>query len=606
MRTIPLARTAVLAIASAIALTTLTAVPATAEPAKTVRVSGEDRYATSVAISKRTFTKPADVRGVVIASGANFADALAGGPLARTQGGPVLLTNGKKLTPGVKSELQRFSSLQNIYIAGGTGAVSKSVERELSRYAKVTRVGGIDRYETSRKIAPLVCPTNCSEVMIVDGFGFADSLSASVRATTAPGVPILLIPGRKPHQDETRQLLRQMGAPFAWLVGGTGVITRNAAVSLAAPNARLGGADRYETNQLVNAKFGSKDGTVYLASGADFPDAISAAAALARTSGALVLTPPRALAPATKRALGALKGAPAVVAGGPGAVSSSTMRAADRILHPAPPTTAPLKRIDAADYFTQELTRKAPAAGAYQLDEYDTYNALPTESMKLTPLQALPAGVTATYEWTRDGQPIAAPAGQRLTVTGSDVGHKFQAEIVLSGSGYETSARSFQTITVVADPTISMTEWRSAYRARFAELLNQARVSAGEAPLGPLTTTDWIQRGENDWVQYLVDNRLPLAHSDRAWWEKYWPEGSAMDPNVKGKGENMARGGASVKYASTETAIATANAAFNLWSTSPQHNTYMMAGNNGKVRAHWSAVAVDWATGTPTMSFTWG
>jgi putative cell wall-binding protein len=85
------------------------------------RYSGDDRYATSVAVSAGTF--PADVPTAYLATGVGFADALAGGPAAGLAPGPLLLTRPECLPASVKAELDRLSP-DKIVVLGGTTAVS--------------------------------------------------------------------------------------------------------------------------------------------------------------------------------------------------------------------------------------------------------------------------------------------------------------------------------------------------------------------------------------------------------------------------------------------------------------------------------------------------
>src|SRR5690606_10527730 len=65
-----------------------------ADPEKTDRISGDTRYDTAIAISQEGW-KSADT--VVLATGADFPDALAGGPLAYQQNAPILLTRPASL-----------------------------------------------------------------------------------------------------------------------------------------------------------------------------------------------------------------------------------------------------------------------------------------------------------------------------------------------------------------------------------------------------------------------------------------------------------------------------------------------------------------------------
>ncbi|PPK97602.1 putative cell wall binding repeat protein [Kineococcus xinjiangensis] len=100
----------------------------------TVRVSGADRYATAVEVS-RTWD-PADVGVVYLATGEGFADALAVG--ASTGGaGPLLLTGRDRLPAVVAEELQRLQPC-TVVVVGGANAVSDAVALEADRYTDPT------------------------------------------------------------------------------------------------------------------------------------------------------------------------------------------------------------------------------------------------------------------------------------------------------------------------------------------------------------------------------------------------------------------------------------------------------------------------------------
>ncbi len=77
-----------------------------AEPA--TRVGGDDPVATAVSVSQTSFSDPAAVNAVVLASSEAFPDALTGTPLAAQLGGPLLLTPGGELSPAVADEIRRL------------------------------------------------------------------------------------------------------------------------------------------------------------------------------------------------------------------------------------------------------------------------------------------------------------------------------------------------------------------------------------------------------------------------------------------------------------------------------------------------------------------
>lgn len=95
-----------------------------------------------------------------------------------------------------------------------------------------------------------------------------------------------------------------------------------AAQSAEASAGRLSGADRYATSAAVSAQYSPGVAVAYIASGANYPDALSAAPAAARHGGPLLLTSPSSVPASIVAELKRLKPKRIVVVGGTGAVSS--------------------------------------------------------------------------------------------------------------------------------------------------------------------------------------------------------------------------------------------------------------------------------------------
>jgi hypothetical protein len=67
---------------------------------------------------------------VLVATGANFPDAVAGAAAAGVQRAPLLLVAPTALPSSVASELQRLSA-PNTWLLGATGAISDSVRDQI-------------------------------------------------------------------------------------------------------------------------------------------------------------------------------------------------------------------------------------------------------------------------------------------------------------------------------------------------------------------------------------------------------------------------------------------------------------------------------------------
>ncbi len=188
------------------------------------RVAGADRIATSVRISQVGFPNKSSATAVVLARADDFADELAGGPLAARFQGPLLLTPTAGLTDTVRTEIQRVLAVgHTVYLLGGTDAISATVGTDLQAlgYTPV-RVDGADRYDTAVKIANILGdpPT----VFEVDGTNFPDGLSAGPAAALSHGV-ILLTAGHTPA-PETAQYLATHPTDVRYAIGGPAAACR--------------------------------------------------------------------------------------------------------------------------------------------------------------------------------------------------------------------------------------------------------------------------------------------------------------------------------------------------------------------------------------------
>lgn len=253
------------------------------------RLSGVTRYETSIQISKQGWKVSSD--SIILASGNSFADALCAAPLAKLKNAPILLTAGNGLEAEVKAEIQRLGA-KTIYIIGGTGVISTAEETALSSIASSERIAGVNRYETSVKVAEKL--GYVSQISVATGENFADALSiASIAAQE--GMPILLTQ-KDTIPESLQQYIKNQSITKSFIIGGTAVIGSLVEASLPYPE-RLSGANRFETNIKVLDKFSNvlNYEKVFVAvgqgpSGTEFADALSGAALAALYSAPLVLT----------------------------------------------------------------------------------------------------------------------------------------------------------------------------------------------------------------------------------------------------------------------------------------------------------------------------
>lgn len=258
------------------------------------RIYGNNRYLTAQEISMRGWNEGASV--AFLARGDNYADALAGVPLAYQMNGPILLTGSTSLSTAARDEILRLGVSQ-VIILGGTGAISDAVAAEVAaidlggHYPTVQRISGANRYETAALIAQRMLDEGGSftDAFVAVGTNFPDALSAAAYAAMA-GKPILLtatstIPAATQHAIDT------MGIMNVVVVGGPSVINDTVYNGLPDHGAsqRIYGSNRYATSVNLATTFGDPQGVIYLATGLNFPDAITGAVLAAKQQTGILL-----------------------------------------------------------------------------------------------------------------------------------------------------------------------------------------------------------------------------------------------------------------------------------------------------------------------------
>lgn len=302
-------------------------------PAGVTRVAGGDRVATAVEVAQASFPKGAAV--VVVASSAAFPDALAGATLAGLLDGPVLLTGQAGLDPLVAAEIERLGATHAVLL-GGPVALSPKVADDLEAAVDtLERIDGADRYATGVAIAEKAAElgADTSTVYLTSGENFPDAVAISAAAAATDRPLLLTRPGELP--DVTVAALDAMGPDTVVVVGGPLAVSNDVAddASAAAGGAtvaRLDGPDRYATAVAV-AQHGLGEGLtmkpLWLATGQQFPDALSAGPAAAASGSVLLLVGTDTVETATAEFLqaSACQIDTMVVVGGPVAVTSAAL-----------------------------------------------------------------------------------------------------------------------------------------------------------------------------------------------------------------------------------------------------------------------------------------
>ena len=286
------------------------------------RISGKNRSLTAIAaadvLKQELYVSSFDT--IILASGTNFADALAGSYLAAVKSAPILLHTSSTIDQNLEYITANLSNGGMVYILGGNGAVSADVETALREQGlDVKRLSGKDRFATNIAILEEAGVTADQEILICTGYNFADSLSAS-----ATGLPILLVNSNKdkltdaqiaylekltaveesaepgegeepaepgegeepaePGEGEEPADPGEGDEPVAdpkkelnlTIIGGTGAVSDNLKGMLEEYGTvgRLSGKDRYATSVAIAEAYFEEPDTVLIAYGKNFPDGL--------------------------------------------------------------------------------------------------------------------------------------------------------------------------------------------------------------------------------------------------------------------------------------------------------------------------------------------
>jgi len=271
------------------------------------RIGGADRYATAALIYGQEYGA---ATSAVIASGANFPDALSATVLAKAKSTGVLLTDPNTLSNATKQALITGTGpVATVYIVGGPAAVSDNVFNQISALKNsagnainVIRVFGADRYATNAAVdlqAGVNGAIGNGTAIIATGQNFADALAVGP-AVYETGWPLVLTPTADLNAT-AKSTISALGISSAIIVGGPNAVSATAEASLKTAGVtvtnRLAGADRTQTAAEIakweltgtgtnfaetgysgNNGRGFDGSVLHIARGDNYPDALASGA----------------------------------------------------------------------------------------------------------------------------------------------------------------------------------------------------------------------------------------------------------------------------------------------------------------------------------------
>jgi subtilisin family serine protease/putative cell wall-binding protein len=292
---------------------------------RTTRLAGKNRRETAIEIAKAAFPNGTDT--VILAREDDFPDALSGVPLAYKEHAPILLTNSQNVSAEVLAEIVRLAP-KKVILLGSTGVISDQVRNQLSSQGyEVERIGGSNRFATAAAIAQALGTTG--KAIVVNGENFPDALTIASQAARN-GEPILLTDNQILNL-ETELALRQLSVTTTLVIGGEARVSDGVFGQL--PGARrIAGSDRYETAANALQEYPGTGPVFYLATGEDFPDALTGGLLAALQGTNLLLVSPGDQSNLLWEVPQSRPGMEAVALGGPNVVSDRILNIIKKII----------------------------------------------------------------------------------------------------------------------------------------------------------------------------------------------------------------------------------------------------------------------------------
>ncbi|MGB4593028.1 MAG: cell wall-binding repeat-containing protein [Coriobacteriia bacterium] len=217
----------------------------------------------------------------------------------------------------------------------------RSITANIDYSQVITPIEGTNRYSTAVAASASAFDTGTVDtVVIASGEDWPDALGAAALAGAVDGPVLLTQRGALP--TEVRREILRLGASEVIVAGGEGAISSAVLAQLEEMEGvsarRIPGGDRYATSAAIAretvrlAETGGFDGTVFIATGENFPDALAASPLAAASGRPILLTEGDRLSAETSSAISTMAAHRAVILGGTGPVSSAVEASLTHVL----------------------------------------------------------------------------------------------------------------------------------------------------------------------------------------------------------------------------------------------------------------------------------
>ena len=231
------------------------------------------------------------------------------------------------------------------------------------RFLKLqARRAGADRYATAASVSAASVAPGVAVAYVATGTAYPDALAAGPPAAVRGGPVLLTIPTSLPAA--TANELARLRPVEIVVVGGAAVVSDAVVAALrgyatSGVVTRIAGPDRYATAARISAAAFAPGATVaYVATGANFPDALAGGVAAGRQKGPVLLVARGSVPSATAAELARLKPGRIVVLGGTTVINNSVAAALQSYA-----TSGTVTRLAGADRYATAIAVSAATTG---------------------------------------------------------------------------------------------------------------------------------------------------------------------------------------------------------------------------------------------------
>lgn len=208
------------------------------------RIGGPSRYDTAAEIAAALQDEVDALTGAYVVLGEDqgdqpgWADAVAVGPLAASQGRPILLATGGPQLPAATLQALANTNVAEVAIVGGSRAVRPSVDGALEfRGYRVRRVAGASRFETADAVAKVAAADGAdpTRLSLATAGQYPDALAAGPAVAVDGGVLLLVDGSGLASNGHVLDWLDQHGGAIETvrLIGGPEALSEQLATEIA-------------------------------------------------------------------------------------------------------------------------------------------------------------------------------------------------------------------------------------------------------------------------------------------------------------------------------------------------------------------------------------